>query len=101
MPAHCGPQTLRSKRIGIQSPPRAEGPFKSEKQAKGEEKSNRNNPTFRNRRNPMKINYKAFSNRNKNTCFASPHFRPHDLLCFLCLSACTKLHSRCSSREVH
>jgi hypothetical protein len=48
----------------------------------------------------MKINHKTFSNRDKNTCFASPHFRPH-LLFFLCLSACTKLHHRYSSREVH
>jgi hypothetical protein len=49
----------------------------------------------------MKINHKTFSNRNKNTRFASPHFRPH-LLFFLCLSACTKLLGRITcSREVH
>ena len=75
--------------------------FESEEKAKGERKSNRSNPIFRNRRNPMKINHKTFSNRNKNTRFASPHFRPH-LLFFLCLSACTKLLGRITcSREVH
>ena len=77
------------------------GPFEGEEQAKGEANSNRNNPIFRNRRNPMTIGQKAFSNRNKNTCFASPHFRPH-LLFFLCLSACNKLLRRITpSHEVH
>jgi hypothetical protein len=42
----------------------------------GEEKSNRNNPTFKNRRNPMKIKNKPFSNRNKNSTSGLPHFRP-------------------------
>src|SRR5580658_640322 len=42
---------------------------------KGEEKSNRDNPTFKNRHNPMKPKEKTFSNRDKNTTSASPHFR--------------------------
>src|SRR5580658_7784090 len=42
---------------------------------KGEEKSNRDNPTFKNRRNPMKPKEKTFSNRDKNTTSASPRFR--------------------------
>ncbi len=55
---------------------RVEGdPFDGEEQAKGEEKSNRDNPTFKNRRNPMKRKEKTFSNRDKNTTSASPHFR--------------------------
>jgi hypothetical protein len=61
-------------------PDRAEGrapsPFDGEEQAKGEEKSNRNNPTFKNPRNPLETNQKTFSNRNKNTTSASPRFRP-------------------------
>jgi hypothetical protein len=55
---------------------RDHSPFKGEEQAKGEEKSNRNNPTFINRRNPMKIKNKTFSNRNKNSTSGLPHFRP-------------------------
>jgi len=47
-----------------------------EKEALAAVAANRNNSTFRNRRNPMKINHKTFSNRNKNTTSASPHFRP-------------------------
>jgi hypothetical protein len=47
-----------------------------EEQAKGEGKSNRNNPRFKNRRNSLTTNEKTFSNRNKNTCFALPSFRP-------------------------
>jgi hypothetical protein len=54
-------------------------PFESEQQAKGEEKSNRNNPTFKNRRNLMNPNDITFSNRNKNTTSASPQFRPWPL----------------------
>jgi hypothetical protein len=42
----------------------------------GEEKSNRNNPVFRNRCNSLATKEKTFSNRNKNTYSASPHFRP-------------------------
>src|SRR5579864_2978387 len=48
----------------------------------GEEKSlaavaaNRNNPTFKNRRNPMKTRQKTFSNRNKNTTPAFAFLRP-------------------------
>ena len=49
---------------------------RGEDQAKGEEKSNRNNPTFKNRRNPLATKQKAFSNRNKNTTFALPYLRP-------------------------
>jgi len=47
----------------------------------GEEKAlaavaaNRNNPTFKNRRNPKETKQKTFSNRNKNTCFGLPYFR--------------------------
>src|SRR5580658_9348608 len=52
------------------------GAFEGEEQAKGEEKSNRNNPTFKNRRNLMNPNEITFSNRDKNTTSASPHFRP-------------------------
>jgi hypothetical protein len=44
---------------------------------KGEEKSNRDNPTFKNRRNPMNPNDITFSNRDKNTTSGSPHLRPH------------------------
>jgi hypothetical protein len=43
---------------------------------KGEEKSNRDNPTFKNRRNPMNPNDITFSNRDKNTLSGSPHLRP-------------------------
>jgi len=56
--------------------PRHPSPFEGEEQAKGEGKSNRNNPTFKNRRNPMKIKNKPFSNRNKNSTSGLPHFRP-------------------------
>jgi hypothetical protein len=57
---------------------RVEGdPFEGEEQAKGEEKSNRDNPTFKNRRNPMNPNDITFSNRDKNTTSGSPHLRPH------------------------
>src|SRR5580658_5629263 len=49
-------------------------PFECERQARGEEKSNRDNPTFKNRCNLMKRKEKAFSNRYKNTTSASPHF---------------------------
>jgi hypothetical protein len=41
----------------------------------GEEKSNRNNPTFKNRCNLMNPNDITFSNRNKNTLSGSPSFR--------------------------
>ena len=51
-------------------------PFDGEEQAKGEQKSNRDNPIFRNRRNSLATKEKTFSNRNKNTYSASPHFRP-------------------------
>jgi hypothetical protein len=47
-----------------------------EKEALAAVAANRNNSTFRNRRNPMRINHNTFSNRNKNTTSASPHFRP-------------------------
>src|SRR5580658_876348 len=50
-------------------------PFDGEEQAKGEEKSNRDNPVFRNRRNSLATKEKTFSNRNKNTTSASPHLR--------------------------
>jgi hypothetical protein len=53
-------------------------PLATQEHAKGEEKSNRDNPTFKNRRNPMNPNDITFSNRDKNTCFASPLFRPAD-----------------------
>jgi hypothetical protein len=49
----------------------------------GEEKAlaamaaNRDNPTFKNRRNPMNPNDITFSNRDKNTTSGSPHLRPH------------------------
>jgi hypothetical protein len=52
--------------------------FEAQEQAKGEEKSNRDNPTFKNRRKLMNPNDITFSNRYKNTTFASPHFRPAD-----------------------
>jgi hypothetical protein len=42
---------------------------------KGEEKSNRDNPKFKNRRNPMNPNDITFSNRDKNTLSGSPHLR--------------------------
>jgi hypothetical protein len=51
-----------------QREPRDPSPFESEEPAKGEEKSNRDNPTFKNRRNPMEMKQKTFSNRDKNTC---------------------------------
>jgi hypothetical protein len=41
----------------------------------GEEKSNRDNPKFKNRRNPMNPNDITFSNRDKNTLSGSPHLR--------------------------
>jgi hypothetical protein len=44
----------------------------------GEEKSNRDNPTFKNRHNSMTTNQKTFSNRNKNALSGSPDFCPHD-----------------------
>jgi hypothetical protein len=44
----------------------------------GETKANRDNPTFKNRCNSLTTNEKPFSNRDKNTTFASPHFRPAD-----------------------
>jgi hypothetical protein len=46
-----------------------------EEQAKSEEKSNRDNPTFKNRRNLVNPNDITFSNRNKNTLSRSPSFR--------------------------
>src|SRR5580658_5751838 len=42
----------------------------------GEKKANRDNPTFKNRRNSLTTKRKTFSNRNKNTYSCSPHFRP-------------------------
>jgi hypothetical protein len=45
------------------------------KQAKGEEKSNRDNSTFKNRRNSLAPKEKTFSNRDKNTSSGSPGFR--------------------------
>jgi hypothetical protein len=44
----------------------------------GEEKTNGDNTQFKNRRNRQKIKHIAFSNRDKNTLFASPYFRPAD-----------------------
>jgi len=47
----------------------------SEAKAKGEEKSNRDNPKFKNRRNLMQPNDIPKVNRDKNTTSTSPHFR--------------------------
>ncbi len=78
-------QTLRSTRIGIPPVPSAvegsdyrepRGRSGGEERAKGEEKSNRNNPTFKNRRNPLAPKEKPVSNRNKNATSGLPHFRP-------------------------
>jgi tetratricopeptide (TPR) repeat protein len=59
---------------------RVEGdPFESKEKAKGEGKSNRDNPTFKKRRNLMNPNDITFSNRDKNTPSALPHLRPRHL----------------------
>jgi hypothetical protein len=42
---------------------------------RGEEKVNRNNPTFKNPPNPLKVNEKTFSNRNKKALSGSTHLR--------------------------
>jgi hypothetical protein len=47
-----------------------------EERAKGEEKSNRDNPIFKNRRNPFTPKEKTFSNRDKNSTSGLPYFRP-------------------------
>ena len=70
----CGVREDRHPESASAEEPR--GPFEDEKQAKGEEKSNRNNATFKNRRNLMSPNDITFSNRDRNTTSASPHFRP-------------------------
>src|SRR5580658_182595 len=46
----------------------------------GEKKANRNNPTFKNRCNSLTTKKKTFSNRDKNTYSALPHFRPSPTL---------------------
>ena len=46
----------------------------------GEKKANRDNPTFKNRRNSLTTKKKTFSNRDKNTYSALPHFRPRPAL---------------------
>src|SRR5580698_7448965 len=46
----------------------------------GEEKSNRDNPVFKIRRNSLTTKEKTFSNRNKNASSALPHFRPRGAL---------------------
>jgi hypothetical protein len=73
---HSGPQVHLSSAESLRGA--HELPITSHKSRflRGEEKSNRNNPTFKNRRNLLTTNEKAFSNRDKNTSFALPHFRP-------------------------
>jgi hypothetical protein len=47
-----------------------------ERKPESEEKANRDNLTFTNRRNQQKIKYIPISNRDQNTMFGSPNFRP-------------------------
>jgi hypothetical protein len=75
-----------SSRIGIPSDRREpRDPFRGEERSKGEEKAlaavaaNRDNPTFKNRRNALTRNEKTFSNRDKNGISGLPHFRPPSL----------------------
>jgi hypothetical protein len=76
-----------SSRIGIPSDRREPRDlFRGEERAKGEEKSNRDNPTFKNRRNALTTNEKTFSNRDKNGTSGLPYFRLPSLRLGLFLS---------------
>jgi hypothetical protein len=51
-----------------------------EKKALAAAAANRDNPTFKNRRNSLTTKKKTFSNRDKKTYSALPHFRPRPTL---------------------